>query len=272
MPGPAIQAELYAGSRRTQGMAPPPTGASGRSALRYSLGASGREPRPYRKRPQFPIPSNASSPYAVPHLKLVGLVRFGRAPSMASRTINAAARQAHTNPVFMVAPGGRAVALGRSGGQYAAPGKVRQVSGLAASSRTEACGLGVPAIRGGRESHCKFILPTAFLGGRTAAVCLIAFEDAAPTMPGRKQKTGVSSFFRRLFRVGRAAAGDRGHGAGGGCSPTARKARRRFTRAGAFRCRAATVARPVAVRPSISKKPVPQAKCRDQRCRRGLNR
>jgi hypothetical protein len=54
--------------------------------------------------------------------------------------------------------------------------------------------------------------------------------------------------------------------------PTARSARRRLTRAGQFRCSAATVARPVAVRPSMSKKSLPQAKWRDQRWRRGLNR
>jgi len=58
----------------------------------------------------------------------------------------------------------------------------------------------------------------------------------------------------------------------GGCSPTARRARRKLTRAGQFRCSAATVARPVAVRPSMSRKSVPQAKWRDQRWRRGLNR
>lgn len=59
---------------------------------------------------------------------------------------------------------------------------------------------------------------------------------------------------------------------GGECSPTARRARRKFTSAGQFRCSAVTVARQVAVRPSMRRKSAPQAKWRCQRWRRGWNR
>jgi hypothetical protein len=62
------------------------------------------------------------------------------------------------------------------------------------------------------------------------------------------------------------------HRTSGGCAPTVRRARRRLMSAGPFRCKAVTVARPVAVRPSICRKSVRQAKWRDQRWRRGLNR
>jgi hypothetical protein len=51
----------------------------------------------------------------------------------------------------------------------------------------------------------------------------------------------------------------------GGCFPTTDRARRRLTRAAQFRCSASTVARPVAVRPSITMKSLFQSKWRDHR-------
>ncbi len=73
-----------------------------------------------------------------------------------------------------------------------------------------------------------------------------------------------------LFRRPRRA--DRGHRACCGCSPTARRARRKFMSGRQLRCNASTVARPVAMRPSRRRRSARQAKWRDHRWRRGLNR
>ena len=56
----------------------------------------------------------------------------------------------------------------------------------------------------------------------------------------------------------------------GGCSPTVRNTRRKLRSSGRFRDSATTVALPMAVRPMMTMKSSLQAKCRDQRCRRGL--